>query len=437
MLSFHISPGGSLRGECQVPADKSISHRAVLLAAIAFGESTLENFLEAEDTLHTLKALQALGVSIEHASPGVIQVQGKGLFGIQNSALCIPLYCGNSGTSLRLLAGLLAGQNLCVELTGDVSLSKRPMQRVIDPLTQMGAKIEGKAGGFPPLVITPTSRLRGIQYRMKVASAQVKSSILLAGLTAEGETTVFEPVATRDHTERLLVHHGYPLHTEKGSVRLKGGGELKPTTLKIPGDFSSAAFFIVGATIAPNSELLLQNVGINPTRIGALHLLQKMGASILLMNKRMLGQEPVADILVKSAELRGISIEPAEVPGAIDELPALFIAAACAGGKTLVRGAKELRVKESDRIHTMACGLSTLGVSTEEHEDGLVIEGGQYVGGVIESAGDHRVAMAFAIAGLRAKQSIQIRFCENVRTSFPNFVECAKTAGLNITQVDA
>lgn len=430
MSTFHISPGGALRGSIRVPGDKSISHRSIMLGALADGVTEVEGFLEAEDCLATMKAFQAMGVAIEHLGAGRVRIQGVGLHGLK--APDAPLYMGNSGTSIRLLSGLLAGQAFDSELTGDVSLSKRPMRRVTEPLATMGARIDTADGGTPPLKIHGGSHLRGIDYPMPMASAQVKSCLLLAGLYADGRTCVTEPAPTRDHTERMLAGFGYAVHRDGATACVEGGGALKAMHIQVPADISSAAFFLVGASIAPGSDLTLEHVGINPTRIGVLNILRAMGADLSLVNERQVGGEPVADIRVRHAPLKGIAIDEADVPLAIDEFPALFVAAACAEGRTVLTGAEELRVKESDRIAAMAEGLGTLGVRAEATADGIIIDGGPIGGGDIESHHDHRIAMAFAMAGLRAGADITIHGCENVNTSFPSFVSLAGGAGLGL-----
>jgi 3-phosphoshikimate 1-carboxyvinyltransferase len=430
---FRVNPGGNLQGVFRVPGDKSISHRAIMLGAIAEGLTHVNGFLEGEDTLATLAAFQAMGVSIDGPHSGQVVITGVGLHGLQAPKQA--LYLGNSGTSMRLLTGLMAGQKFSVEMMGDVSLSRRPMRRVTVPLIEMGAKIETNAEGKPPLKIQGGQSLQAIDYKMPVASAQVKSGLLLAGLYAKGITCVTEPAPTRDHTERMLAGFGYELKLELGRVCLKGGGQLQGMSIDVPADISSAAFFLVGATIAEGSNILLEHVGINPTRFGVINILREMGANISLLNEREIGGEPVADIRVCSSQLHGIEINPIQVPLAIDEFPALFIAAACAEGKTILTGAQELRVKESDRIQVMANGLQTLGIIAEPTPDGMVIqgrEGGQFKGGVINSHGDHRVAMAFAMAALCAKEPIIIEDCANVATSFPNFVDLSQAAGIDI-----
>ncbi len=345
-----------------------------------------------------------------------------------------PLDLGNSGTSMRLLCGLLAGQAFDVELVGDRSLMSRPMRRVTEPLAQMGARISTTEQGTAPLRISGGQSLQGIDYAMPVASAQVKSCLLLAGLYAAGRTCVTEPAPTRDHTERMLSGMGYRVERSDGTACLQGGGRLGATPIDVPADISSAAFFLVGASIAANSDLLLEHVGINPTRTGVLEILRLMGADIEVLNRREIGGEPVADLRVRAAHLRGIEIPESLVPLAIDEFPVLFVAAACADGRTVLTGAEELRVKESDRIQVMADGLQALGVAAQPTADGMVIEGGRLSGGAVDSKGDHRIAMSFAMAALRADGPIVIDDCANVNTSFPGFVALASGVGLGISE---
>nr|WP_242469455.1 3-phosphoshikimate 1-carboxyvinyltransferase [Rhabdochromatium marinum] len=432
-MRFDLTPGGTLGGCLTVPGDKSISHRAVMLSAIADGASEISGFLEGADSLATLRAFRQLGVEIEGPEQGRVRVHGVGLHGLQPAAA--PLEMGNSGTSMRLLTGLLSGQSFATELVGDASLSKRPMGRVVEPLSTMGARITASAQGTAPLLIQPAGEgLRGIEYALPVASAQVKSSLLLAGLYAQGETCVIEPVPTRDHTERMLQAFGCQVQQQGTRRCLSGGQRLSGAPIAVPGDISSAAFFLVGASIATGSDLTLTGVGINPTRTGVISILQAMGANIELLNPRDQGGEPVADLRVRAAELTGIRIPLDQVPLAIDEFPALFIAAACAQGETLLQGAEELRVKESDRIQTMADGLQALGIEAEPLPDGLRIQGGVLQGGSVDSHGDHRVAMSFAIAALRAREAIEVRNCDNVNTSFPHFATLAAAAGLGIVE---
>lgn len=433
-LSFEVGPGGRLRGDLRVPGDKSISHRAIMLASLAEGTTEIEGFLDGADSLATLAAFRAMGVRIEGPRAGCVRVAGVGVHGLRRPDK--PLDLGNSGTSMRLLTGLLAAQPFDVELTGDASLSRRPMRRVAEPLRAMGARIETTAAGTPPLHIHGQA-LKGLHYDMPVASAQVKSALLLAGLYAEDKTCVTEPAPTRDHTERMMTAFGYGVRRDGRTVCVQGGGRLQATTLSIPADISSAAFFMVGAAIAVGSDITLTNVGINPTRTGVLNILRLMGADISIISKRMMGGEPVADLRVRSSALTGIEIPEDQVPLAIDEFPALFIAAACASGRTVLRGAAELRVKESDRIQVMADGLRALGIQATPTHDGMVIVGGRgFSGGLIDSHGDHRIAMAFAMAALRADAPIRIRDCDNVDTSFPGFAALAHQVGLAISVHD-
>ena len=429
---FLISPGGALRGSLRVPGDKSISHRAIMLGALADGETRVSGFLEGEDSLATLAAFRAMGVTIQGPEAGRVLIQGVGREGLRAPAA--PLDLGNSGTSMRLLSGLLAGQGFPVTLIGDESLSRRPMRRVTEPLALMGARIETSPGGTAPLHLQPVTGLRGIDYALPVASAQVKSCLLLAGLFAQGRTCVTEPAPTRDHTERMLAGFGYPVEQRGARVCLEGGERLIGCDLDVPADISSAAFFLVGASIAPGSDLTLEHVGMNPTRIGVVNILRAMGADIQVLNPRQAGGEPVADLRVRHAPLHGIRIPEDQVPLAIDEFPALFIAAACATGETLLTGAEELRVKESDRIQVMATGLAALGIDQQPRPDGILIRGGTFHGGEIDSQGDHRIAMSFAMAALRATGPIDIHDCANVRTSFPGFVTLAAGAGLGIEE---
>jgi 3-phosphoshikimate 1-carboxyvinyltransferase len=431
--TFYVAPGGRLRGHVRVPGDKSISHRSIMLGAIADGVSEIEGFLEGADSLATLAAFRAMGVEVHGPVDGRVAVRGVGLDGLRSPAAALDM--GNSGTSMRLLSGLLCGQRFATTLIGDASLSRRPMRRVTEPLALMGARIETSAAGTAPLKISPAPGLHGIDYVMPVASAQVKSSLLLAGLYADGETCVTEPAPTRDHTERMLAALGYPLQRDGARVCLRGGERLRAAPIPVPADISSAAFFLVGASIAPGSDLTLERVGINPTRIGVINILRAMGADLQVLGERELGAEPVADIRVRGTQLRGIEIPLDQVPLAIDEFPALFIAAACADGETLLTGAEELRVKESDRIAVMADGLQTLGVEAEVLPDGIRIRGRSCLGGgIIDSHGDHRIAMSFAIGALRATAPIEIRDCANVATSFPGFAALAAGAGLAIEE---
>lgn len=427
-VNYLVAPGGCLTGGVRVPGDKSISHRSIMLGAIAEGVTQVTGFLEGEDAISTMNAFRAMGVRIDGPHKGRVTVHGVGMRGLQAPAA--PIDCGNSGTSMRLLSGLLAGQRFACELIGDSSLMKRPMRRVAEPLAKMGANIATSADGRPPVTISPAARLRGIDYDMPVASAQVKSSLLLAGLYAQGRTCVREPAPTRDHSERMLRAFGYRVDVNGNEVCLEGGGKLRAAPIQVPADISSAAFFMVGASIAPGSDITLVDVGVNPTRTGVIDILRMMGADLTLTSERELGGEPVVDIRVRSAKLHAIQIPEHLVPLAIDEFPVIFIAAANAEGETLLTGAEELRVKESDRIQVMADGLRMLGVDATPTPDGMRIVGGRYGGGDIESHGDHRIAMSFAMAALTASGPIAIRDCANVATSFPGFSELANNAGL-------
>ena len=427
-MKYLVSPSYKAKGEIKVPGDKSISHRAIMLASIAEGKSHIRGFLEGTDCTATLHAFQIMGVQIDRLQDGELLVHGVGFRGLVAPSEELDL--GNSGTSMRLLAGLLCGQEFASNLIGDSSLMLRPMRRVCDPLQQMGANINTAEDGTPPIEIIPIETLQSITYELPVASAQVKSAILLAGIYAQGVTRVVESVATRDHTERMLQAFSYPIEVNSDEISIKGQQQLQATDIDIPADISSAAFFIVAACIAEQGEITLHNIGVNPTRTGVLDILINMNADIKVHNKSMLGGEPVASITACSSQLHGIDIPPELVPSAIDEFPILCIAAACAQGVTRVKQAEELRVKESDRINLIAQGLRTLGIKVEEFSDGLEISGGELTGGQIESRGDHRIAMAFTIAALRAQLPIEILDCENVATSFPCFVETARSTGL-------
>lgn len=424
--------GQPLRGSVRVPGDKSVSHRAVMLGALAEGITHVRGFLEGEDTRATAHVFEQLGVRIETPSASERIVHGVGLHGLRGSDA--PLDCGNAGTGMRLLTGALAGQAFDSTLVGDASLSKRPMRRVIEPLSRMGAVIESEAGGLPPLRVRGGRRLQGIDYTLPVASAQVKSALLLAGLYADGETVVREPHPTRDYTERMLAAFGWPIEFSPGYAKLRGGHRLRATDVKVPADFSSAAFFLVAASIVPGSELRLEAVGMNPRRTGLLTALRRMGADIREENASEQGGEPVADLVVRHAPLHGIELDGELAPDMIDEFPALFVAAACAQGVTTVRGAAELRVKESDRIATMAQGLRALGIDVEEHPDGATIVPGALRGGEVDSHGDHRIAMSFAVAAQRAAGEVRIGDVANVATSFPGFEALACDAGVWLTR---
>jgi 3-phosphoshikimate 1-carboxyvinyltransferase len=431
-LIFLANPGGRLSGRIRVPGDKSISHRSIMLGSLAEGTTEVEGFLEGEDALATLQAFRDMGVVIEGPHHGRVTIHGVGLNGLKPPPG--PIYLGNSGTSMRLLSGLLAAQSFDTVLTGDASLSKRPMNRVANPLREMGAVIETAAEGRPPMTIRGGHTLKALNYTLPMASAQVKSCLLLAGLYAEGKTTVTEPAPTRDHTERMLRGFGYPVTVEGATASLESGHKLTATSIEVPADISSAAFFLVAASIAEGSELLLEHVGINPTRTGVIDILRLMGGDITLENQREVGGEPVADLRVRGAKLKGIEIPEALVPLAIDEFPVLFVAAACAEGRTVLRGAEELRVKESDRIQVMADGLLTLGVKCEPTPDGIIIDGGPIGGGEVHGHGDHRIAMAFSVASLRANAPIRIHDCANVATSFPNFLALCAEVGIRVAE---
>ncbi len=431
-VTFEAGPGGSVSGSIRVPGDKSISHRSVMLGSLAEGTTEIEGFLEGEDALATLQAFRDMGVVIEGPHHGRVTIHGVGLRGLKSAPG--PIYLGNSGTTMRLLAGLLAGQNFDSTLTGSASLSRRSMERVVEPLRQMGAVIETGAEGHPPLVIRGGKLLKGAAHVIPMASAQVKSALLLAGLYAEGQTTVTEPAMTRDHTERMLHGFGYPLATQGNCVAIEAGHPLAATRIQVPADISSAAFFMVAASITEGSELLLEHVGVSPTRTGVIDILRLMGADIVQLNVREVGGEPVADLRVRHAPLEGIEIPPHLVPLAIDEFPVLFIAAACASGRTIVHGAQELRVKDLDRVQAMAEGLRSLGIKVEPTADGIIIEGGSLGGGELDARGDHRIAMAFSVASLRASAPIRIHDCANVATSFPNFLALCAQVGMRVAQ---
>jgi 3-phosphoshikimate 1-carboxyvinyltransferase len=418
-----ITPGRRLRGELRVPGDKSITHRAIMLSALADGESRLTGYGRGEDCLNTAGAFRAMGIAVEE-SPEALRVVGKGLWGLTEPEH--PIDCGNSGTGIRLLAGVLAGQDFFSVLTGDASIRRRPMGRVVRPLRAMGAMIAGRKGGeLAPLAITGR-RLQGTAYVSPVASAQIKSAVLLAGLFADGVTSVREPGLSRDHTERMFRFFGCPIESRGGDIAVKGRPALswRGRDLQIPGDLSAAAFFLVGAAIVPDSELLIRDVGVNPTRTGILEILARMGAAVEVLNARAEAGEPVADLRVRSSRLRGVAIGSADIPRTIDEFPILCVAAAVADGETVISGAEELRVKESDRITTMATELRMMGVAIQERPDGLVIQGsgGRRLRGTSgTSHGDHRVAMSLAIAGLMAEGPTRIAETDCIETSFPEF----------------
>ncbi len=432
MLNWSSGPAGiPLRGEIRVPGDKSISHRAIMLAALAEGRSHIAGFLEGEDTQATATIFEQLGVQIEILATGERLVHGVGLHGLR--APHQALDCGNAGTAMRLLTGLLAGQRFDSVLTGDASLLKRPMRRVLGPLRQMGAELDVREGDLPPLHIHGGSALQGCRVSPEIASAQVKSAILLAGLYAQGDTEVRELHPTRDYTERMLTAFGWPIEFSPGYARLSGGHVLQAMDIVVPADFSSAAFLLVAGSVIPGSELHLLDVGLNPRRTGLLQALRAMGADIREGPTREQGGERVADLQVRHAPLHGVDIPEVWVADMIDEFPALFVAAALAQGTTRICGAGELRVKESDRIAVMTAGLRQLGVTIEEYPDGARIEGGVIHGGKVDSYADHRCAMAFAVAGQMANDAVLIRDCSNVNTSFPGFVPLMRQAGFKLS----
>ena len=457
--SYLISPSNTVSGTITIPGDKSISHRSIMLGSLATGVTKVTGFLEGEDALATLQAFRDMGVTIEGPDKGRLTIHGVGMNGLKPSKT--PLYMGNSGTSMRLLAGILAAQSFDSVMTGDTSLNKRPMERVATPLREMGAVIQSTGhSGTAPLSITGRDNvgkpLQGVEYDMPVASAQIKSCLLLAGLWAEGTTTVTQPEVSRDHTERMLSAFGYPVKVDGNRISVEGGGTLTGGDIAVPADISSAAFFMVAAAISQGSELTLTQVGINPTRTGIIDILKLMQADITLSNKTYVGEEPVADITIRSSNLVGIKIPEMLVPLAIDEFPVLFIAASCAQGRTTLTGAKELRVKESDRIAVMAEGLQALGIDCTVTDDGLIIEGqgnhgqmSKVIGGQVDNSGpvfggghitshhDHRIAMSFAVASLRASEQITIEGVETVNTSFPGFAELANQIGMAIDVVSA
>ena len=423
----------SLRGDIRVPGDKSISHRSIMLGAIAEGTTYISGFLEGEDALATLNSFKAMGVNIIGPYKGEVSVHGVGMNGLSSPK--DPLYLGNSGTSVRLLAGLLSGQNFDTTLVGDDSLSIRPMGRVVDPLTLMGANISSK-DGLLPLQIKGGDSLTGLNYHLPMASAQVKSAILLAGLYADGETSITEPAPTRDHTERMLSGFGYTVEKNDSKISIFGGGKLRSCSIDVPADISSAAFFMVAASIVPGSDIVLRHVGINPTRTGVIDILKLMGADITVSNMKDVGGEPVGDIRIRYTELNGIEIPVNLVPLAIDEFPVILVAASFAAGTTVLKGAEELRVKESDRIQAMVDGLNLIGVDIEGTADGAIVNGALVNSQIneieVNSFHDHRIAMAFAVAGLRVESKLVINDCDNVATSFPNFTDLANSIGFAI-----
>ncbi len=429
-MQFIVTPSRLQDARVTVPGDKSVSHRSLMLGSIAEGRTEVSGFLAGEDCLATLAAMRALGVTIDQPSPTSITIDGVGLQGLREASG--PLDLGNSGTAMRLMAGLLAGQGFSSTLTGDASLTSRPMGRIIKPLTMMGAAIESDCDGTPPLQIAGGLRLRGIDYEMPIASAQVKSSVLLAGLYATGTTSVTEPAVTRDHTERMLGSMGVELGVDQRRISIAGGQVLRGCQVDVPADLSSAAFILLAVVLADKADVLISNVGVNPTRTGVIDILQAMGADIGLENPRMLGKEPVADIRVRSSRLHGGEIDPELVSLAIDEFPVLFVAAAAASGKTVFSGIGELRVKESDRIAAMADGMRRLGIQVDESPDGAIVHGGRFTGGTVKSYGDHRIAMSLALAGTIAADEVVVEDVASVDTSFPGFAACMSSIGVAI-----
>ena len=428
-MHFTVNPSNVHDATVSVPGDKSISHRALMLGSIAQGSTDISGFLAGEDCLATLAAMRAMGIRIEQTGPTEIMVHGRGLHGLAQPQSALDL--GNSGTAMRLMAGLLSGQDFDSQLVGDESLSSRPMGRVITPLAAMGADI-GSEGGRPPLTVRGNRALTALDYEMPVASAQVKSAVLLAGLYADGVTSVVEPAVTRDHTERMLGAMGVEVQTSGHRISIQGGQELKSCPIRVPGDLSSATFVILAAILSDNAEIVIESVGVNPTRTGVIDILQAMGADISLENPRLLSQEPVADLRVRSSAMQGGVVDPELVSLAIDEFPALFVAAAAAQGTTRFSGIGELRVKESDRIAAMSAGLRSLGIEVDESDDGAVVHGGELSGGDVESFGDHRIAMAFAVAASSAGEPVVVRDTAAVETSFPGFAALMASMGLNI-----
>lgn len=428
---FIVAPSSVKQASVVVPGDKSISHRALILGSIANGRTDVSGFLAGEDCLATLSVMQNLGVKIDRPGATELSIEGVGLHGLQAPKAALDL--GNSGTGMRLMAGLLSGQSFSSTLVGDDSLSGRPMARIITPLTSMGAAIESECDGTPPLQISGGLALRGVHYELPVASAQVKSAVLLAGLYAEGKTSVTEPDVTRDHTERMMASMGVQIVTHGRTITVAGGRPLKACQVQVPADLSSAAFVMLAALLAADADIRIESVGVNPTRTGVIDILQSMGANITLENPRLLGEEPVADIRVRSSQLLGCVVDPALVSLAIDEFPVLFVAAAAARGTTEFSGIGELRVKESDRIAAMSSGLRELGIRVDESNDGALVHGGKFTGGTVQSHGDHRIAMALAIAGSIAADTVVVENVAAVDTSFPGFCSLMGDIGAQIT----
>jgi len=432
-MHFKVSPSTLRDARVTVPGDKSVSHRSLMLGSIAEGRTQVSGFLAGEDCLATAAAMRALGVTIEQPNPTELIIEGVGRNGLQAPSSDLDL--GNSGTAMRLMAGLLSGQPFSSVLKGDTSLNGRPMGRIIKPLTAMGAAIESDCDGTPPLQVTGGLRLQGIHYDMPVASAQVKSAVLLAGLYADGTTSVTEPAVTRDHTERMLRTMGVTVTESSGTISMDGGQILRGCEVRVPADLSSATFIILGTLLSQDADIIINSVGMNPTRTGVIGILQGMGADITLENPQLLGEEPVADIRVRASRLQGGAVDPALVSLAIDEFPALFVAAAAAQGVTTFTGIGELRVKESDRIAAMAKGMRQLGIRVDESDDGAVVHGGRFSGGEVDSCHDHRVAMSFAMAATIADDEVLIRDVDNVDTSFPGFRTCVAGIGADIEVV--
>lgn len=431
-MKLRVFPCKGLRGACRVPGDKSISHRAALLGAIAHGETEIINFLQGADCRSTLNCLRGLGVEIVEEKD-LVRIRGKGLHGLEEPS--IVLDAGNSGTTIRLLLGILAGQDFFAVVTGDESLRRRPMARVIKPLREMGAQIWGrKRDNLAPLAVKGTSELKPIAYTMPVASAQVKSAVLLAGLYAEGVTEVTQPVSCRDHTERMLETFGADIEKNQSAIRVAGGKELRAQKIRVPGDISAASFLLVAGSVVPDSDIIIQDVGVNPTRTGILDVLEMMGANISVFNERTWNGEPVADIRVQSAPLRGVKIGGDLIPRVIDEIPIIAVAAAVAEGVTEINDAAELRVKETDRIRAIASEYKKLGILVEEKDDGLVIQGSACLKNIssVDSWGDHRIAMALAVAGLIASSGITIDSADCIDVSFPNFHEVLGELGAKL-----
>ena len=430
MTTWLVAPGGPLKGEIQAPGDKSVSHRAAILTALATGDSRIENYLEAEDTMATLAALGALGVKWRRLGEGMFEVSGAGLAGLQAPAA--DLNCGNSGTAMRLLAGALAAQPFASRLVGDASLSRRPMERILEPLRAMGANIKAEAG-FPPLSIGP-AKLKPIDYRLPVASAQVKSCLLLAGLCSGVEVRIGEPVPTRDHSERMLRHLGAGVEFGDGCIRLPAGQQLRGCKISVVGDLSSALFFLVAALLCPGSDLRVCGVGLGRARTGAIEALRDMGAQLETYNRRETGGEPVADLRARHSSLSAIELDGRDAASMIDEYPLIFVAAAAARGRSRFTGLGELRHKESDRLASMAQALAALGVRCRVEGDDMEIEGGSIAGGAVDALGDHRVAMSMSVAGLAAAGPVRIEDCAAVATSFPHFADRARALGWNLQE---